>query len=221
MLSEVHSLIFKHPVWQGWSNPSLTLLLSCCVLQVAFDPLDGSSIFSANFAVGSIFGIWPGSTPLGQTGRHQAAAAYSIYGPRTLLVVAVPTAAAAAGGSCSALNGQQQQEGQPLQQPSCSGQQQQQHPSQQFDVLEFALSEGKGWKLRQVFNKLGNVKNIAPANIKAAKDNAVYEQLVLTWINKGCKLRYSGGMVPDVHHLIQKVGRKAGLSGCSCCLSAL
>jgi fructose-1,6-bisphosphatase len=178
-------------------------------LQVAFDPLDGSSIFSANFAVGSIFGIWPGSTPLGQTGRDQAAAAYSIYGPRTLLVIAVPTSsAAAAGGSCSAANGQQQQQQQDQQpqqqqQQSCSGQQQ--HPSQQFDVLEFALSEGKGWKLRHVYSKLGNVKNIAPANIKAAKDNAVYEKLVLQWISKGCKLRYSGGMVPDVHHLIQKV----------------
>jgi fructose-1,6-bisphosphatase len=184
-------------------------------LQVAFDPLDGSSIFSANFAVGSIFGIWPGSSPLGQTGRDQAAAAYSIYGPRTLLVVAVPTASAAGGGSCSAANGQQQQgqdQQDQQQEQSCSRQQQQQHPSQQFDVLEFALSEGKGWKLRQVFSKLGNVKNIAPANIKAAKDNAVYEKLVLQWISKGCKLRYSGGMVPDVHHLIQKV-RVQGVLG--------
>jgi len=58
---------------------------------VAFDPLDGSSIFKSNFAVGTILGIWKGSTPIGQTGRDQAAAAYAIYGPKTLLVIARPT----------------------------------------------------------------------------------------------------------------------------------
>lgn len=125
-------------------------------LQVAFDPLDGSSIFSANFAVGSIFGIWQGSSPLGQTGRDQVAAAYSIYGPRTLLVVAIPAAGAA--GSCAAQPGQQQQQPQQQEQPQQqqqelqpAGLRQQQQPSQLFDVLEFALcSEGKRWKLRQV-----------------------------------------------------------------------
>lgn len=148
------------------------------------------------------------------------AAAYSIYGPRTLLVVAVPAQSAAAAAaragaaqtsshSC-ALNGQQQPQG-PESECVVQGQpepqlQQQQDVAQRFDVLEFALSEGKGWKLRQVHSKLANCKNIAPANIKAAKDNAVYEQLLLKWISNGCKLRYSGGMVPDIHHILAKVG---------------
>ena len=162
--------------------------------------------------MGSIFGIWKGSSPVGQTGRDQVAAAYSIYGPRTLLVVAVPTQAAADAAGSSTCNGQHvDDQNQQQQCASTSGQdqqqqQQQQQPSQLFDVLEFALSEGKGWKLRQVYSKLGNSKNIAPANIKAAKDNAVYEQLVLQWISNGCKLRYSGGMVPDIHHIMAKVG---------------
>jgi sedoheptulose-bisphosphatase len=56
---------------------------------VAFDPLDGSSIIGANFAVGSIFGIWPGSV-VGSTGRAQKAAAYAVYGPQTLLVWSRP-----------------------------------------------------------------------------------------------------------------------------------
>jgi hypothetical protein len=59
---------------------------------VAFDPLDGSSIVGANFSVGSIFGIWPGTGLVGRTGRQQAAAAYAVYGPRTLLVWARPEA---------------------------------------------------------------------------------------------------------------------------------
>ena len=63
--------------------------------QVAFDPLDGSSIVGANFAVGAIFGIWPGRRLLGVTSRQQAAAAYAVYGPRTTLVLASP------GNTCS------------------------------------------------------------------------------------------------------------------------
>lgn len=43
----------------------------------------------ANFAVGSIFGVWPG-TLIGSTGRDQVAAAYAVYGPQTVLVWARP-----------------------------------------------------------------------------------------------------------------------------------
>ena len=60
------------------------------LLQVAFDPVDGSSVLPANFAVGSIFGIWPGGELLGRTGRQQAAACYAVYGPRTVLVLSRP-----------------------------------------------------------------------------------------------------------------------------------
>lgn len=56
---------------------------------MAFDPLDGSSILGANFAVGSIFGIWPGSTLVAQKAGDQVAAAYAIYGPKTILVIAL------------------------------------------------------------------------------------------------------------------------------------
>lgn len=181
-------------------------------LQVAFDPLDGSSIFDANFAVGTIFGVWPGSTPLGQTGRDQVAAAYSVYGPRTLLILAVPApssssssnsaAAAAAPVSCSSNDPEQQQ------QQQCSQiqkEQQQRSPSEAFDVLEFVLND-KQWQLRKVYSKLGDKKNVAPANIKAAAGNEKYQQLLHSWITHGYKLRYSGGMVPDVHHMLVKVG---------------
>lgn len=56
---------------------------------VAFDPLDGSSLVDVNLAVGTIFGVWPGAALLGQTGRGLAAAGYAVYGPRTLLVLAL------------------------------------------------------------------------------------------------------------------------------------
>lgn len=186
-------------------------------VQVAFDPLDGSSIFGANFAVGSIFGVWPGDTPIGQTGRDQAAAAYSVYGPRTLLVVALPVGGdvAPAGAGGAGAREQQQQE------CSSSGQAaaaQRPPPSEVFDVLEFVLQEGSGWQLRSVHVKLGSANNVAPANIRAAAGNAAYAQLLQAWISSGCKLRYSGGMVPDVHHALAKVRACVAGGAAACCV---
>lgn len=54
------------------------------------DPLDGSSIIDANFSVGSIYGIWPGDKLVGRTGREQVASAVALYGPRTVLCIALP-----------------------------------------------------------------------------------------------------------------------------------
>lgn len=55
---------------------------------MAFDPLDGSSIIDTNFAVGTIFGVWPGSRLVGVSGRDLAAAGMAVYGPRTTMTVA-------------------------------------------------------------------------------------------------------------------------------------
>lgn len=63
---------------------------SCAHPQVAWDPLDGSSILAAGWAVGAIFGVWPGGQLLGRRGEEQAAAAYAVFGPRTILIVARP-----------------------------------------------------------------------------------------------------------------------------------
>jgi len=53
---------------------------------VVFDPLDGSSLVDANFAIGTIIGIYKGNGVIGKTPREQVAAMYVLYGPRTLLV---------------------------------------------------------------------------------------------------------------------------------------
>eukprot|EP00871_Galdieria_phlegrea_P003593 jgi/Galph1/4234/GphlegSOOS_G2886.1 len=57
--------------------------------SVAFDPLDGSSIIDTNFAVGTIFGIWPGDRLIGVKGRDLAAAGLVVYGPRTTISLAL------------------------------------------------------------------------------------------------------------------------------------
>ena len=54
--------------------------------SVVYDPLDGSSLVEANFAIGSIFGIYQGKEILGRRPKEQIAALYVLYGPRTVLV---------------------------------------------------------------------------------------------------------------------------------------
>ncbi|ORC87272.1 putative sedoheptulose-1,7-bisphosphatase [Trypanosoma theileri] len=55
---------------------------------VSYDPLDGSSIITTNFSVGSIFAVWPGRTPIGLQVQDMVASVVSLYGPRTMLFVA-------------------------------------------------------------------------------------------------------------------------------------
>jgi sedoheptulose-bisphosphatase len=57
--------------------------------SVAFDPLDGSSIIDANFAVGTILGIWPGRGLLGRTGDEQIASLMCQYGPKVTMALAL------------------------------------------------------------------------------------------------------------------------------------
>ena len=61
-------------------------LSSTAPYSVVYDPLDGSSLVDTNLAIGSIFGIYQGSTLIGATPRKQVAAVYTLYGPRTILV---------------------------------------------------------------------------------------------------------------------------------------
>jgi sedoheptulose-bisphosphatase len=57
--------------------------------SVAFDPLDGSSIIDTNFAVGTIFGVWPGDRLVGINGRQLVGAGMAVYGPRTTMTIAM------------------------------------------------------------------------------------------------------------------------------------
>ncbi|EFJ46302.1 hypothetical protein VOLCADRAFT_62795, partial [Volvox carteri f. nagariensis] len=143
---------------------------------VVFDPLDGSSIMGANFAVGTIFGIWPGASPVGRAGRQQAAAAYAVYGPQTILVWAKPRT----GASSANIHGT-------------------------HEVHEFLLQGDGTWRLQRAGVAIGSVsRTFAPANLRAAGSNEEYAALVRRWIDAAFTLRYTGGMVPDVHHILAK-----------------
>lgn len=69
---------------------------------------------------------------------------------------------------------------------------------------EFTLSKGE-WILSKHKLSVGEAKYFAPANIRCAGENHLYRQLILEWMDARYTLRYSGGMVPDVHHILTKV----------------
>lgn len=147
--------------------------------SVGFDPLDGSSIIDANFSVGSIFGIWPGKGLLGRTGREQAASAVSVYGPRTTLILALPSKTRSGGDSTVG------------------------------DItFEVTLVKDRSlWELSRAEVVLAPSKKVfAPGNLRATNDNPKYDALVKHWIQDRYTLRYTGGMVPDVYHMFAKSG---------------
>jgi len=141
--------------------------------SLGFDPLDGSSIIDANFSVGSIFGIWPGNTLVGRTGREQVASAVSLYGPRTLMMIALP------GSDDNERNGK---------------------------VLEVTLVRNRTrWEVsRDDVTIEPEGKIFAPGNLRAVNDNPRYDAMVKYWVSERYQLRYSGGMVPDVYHILAK-----------------
>ena len=83
-------------------------------------------------------------------------------------------------------------------------------------VLIYSLGGGNGVH-QFVLNSIGefvldreylgagdDAKVYAPGNIAAASENGAYKMLLDQWIARKMTLRYSGGMVPDIHHIFAK-----------------
>jgi sedoheptulose-bisphosphatase len=139
--------------------------------SVAFDPLDGSSIVDANFAVGSIIGIYPGRGFLGRTGREQVASIIAQYGPRITIVLALNSAVTV---------------------------------DEKPVAMELCFSP-EGWFLTLPKIVISpTCKTFAPGNLRATSDNPAYKSLVDYWIAQKYTVRYSGGLVPDVYHILVK-----------------
>lgn len=48
------------------------------------------------------------------------------------------------------------------------------------------------------------IKTYAPGNLRAVTDTPNYRTMMNMWLDEGHTLRYSGGMVPDIHHMLIK-----------------
>lgn len=134
--------------------------------MVAYDPLDGSSLVSANLAIGSIFGVWEDPEVMGRaTGEGMQAACFAVYGPRITLVISIKDKGT--------------------------------HEFELNDVGEFILTKAD-------IKVAPETKYFAPGNLRACAEDPKYSAVMQDWLAKQRKLRYSGGMVPDLNHILCK-----------------
>ena len=133
--------------------------------------MDGSSIIDANFAVGTIVGIWPGNGLKNRTGREQYAALVAQYGPRITVALAINENATV---------------------------------SNEKMCVELTMLPDR-WSISKPNLQIKpKAKTFAPGNLRATADNPSYQALVSYWIENKYTLRYSGGLVPDVYHILIK-----------------
>jgi len=137
---------------------------------VCFDPLDGSSIVDANFAVGSIFGIWPKTDLIGESCRKMVGACLGVYGTKTVALVY-------------------------------------NQDKDEVDELTYRRVDGEyKWTVTEENIKIceKDAKTFAPGNLSVIGQLPGYKHAVDWFIAQGKKLRYSGGMAPDVYHIFHK-----------------
>ena len=63
---------------------------------------------------------------------------------------------------------------------------------------------GPAWALSRNSIRIGEKRVFAPANLRAAAENEPYRALVDAMVGERYTLRYSGGLVPDIHHILAK-----------------
>jgi fructose-1,6-bisphosphatase I len=72
-------------------------------------------------------------------------------------------------------------------------------------VNQFYLNEvGEFVLKKENMTMRDEVHTYAPGNLRAVVDTPAYYQMMDLWLREGLTLRYSGGMVPDIHHMIVK-----------------
>lgn len=174
---ETDEIIFKNlkesgVVYNACSEENINPQVLCedGKFTVCFDPLDGSSIVDANFAVGSIFGIWNKTDLIGESCRNMISACLGVYGTKTVALVY-------------------------------------NQDKDEVDELTYRRVDGEykwiitdeGIKIREK-----DAKTFAPGNLAVTKELPGYKHAVDHFIASGKKLRYSGGMAPDVYHIFHK-----------------
>ncbi|ROW18000.1 hypothetical protein VPNG_00238 [Cytospora leucostoma] len=144
---------------------------------IGFDPLDGSSIITPNWTVGTILGVWDGPTAVGKhAAEQQVASVLGLYGPRTTAIIAVRLPGAG-------------------NKPACFEVGLGDDGSRDAEVLRTAV---------RLADAPYKTRYFAPANLRAAEQDQRYMALVARYIREGYTLRYSGGLVPDVYHALIK-----------------
>jgi fructose-1,6-bisphosphatase I len=72
-------------------------------------------------------------------------------------------------------------------------------------VHEFTLNDvGEFTLTRENMTIADTTKHFAPGNLRAAHSDEKYKGVMESWMNDEYTLRYSGGMTPDVNHMLMK-----------------
>jgi sedoheptulose-bisphosphatase len=164
----------ERPAWEGQFESNPAAVTSE-QYTVAFDPLDGSSIIAANWTVGTIIGVWDGRSALHQLpAEKMVASVLGVYGSRTTVIVALRV---------------------PGIKPAC---------------FELGLTNDDFGNILLVRPEVRladppfKTRYFAPANLRAAAENPKYLDLITHYVQKKYTLRYSGGLVPDIAHMLVK-----------------
>ncbi len=125
---------------------------------IAYDPLDGSSLFDVNLSVGSIFGIYEGDFG----SQNMVAACYVVYGPRVEMVFA--------------------------------------HNKTKL----YLLQAGEFEFVKEI--RLGEKGKLMAPGGTQQNWPTYHKAMIDGFFADGYRLRYSGGMVPDLHQILLKGG---------------
>ncbi|KAI8894077.1 fructose-1,6-bisphosphatase class 1/Sedoheputulose-1,7-bisphosphatase [Globomyces pollinis-pini] len=60
------------------------------------------------------------------------------------------------------------------------------------------------WELTKTLRISEDAKTFAPGNLRATNENVNYQKLINHYIASNYALRYTGGMVPDIYHILIK-----------------
>lgn len=71
-------------------------------------------------------------------------------------------------------------------------------------VHQYILTDGGFMLHKEALTLAEEGKYFAPGNLRACLKNPAYKQLVDYWLEHQYTLRYSGGMVPDINHILLK-----------------
>ncbi len=71
-------------------------------------------------------------------------------------------------------------------------------------ALKSTTAKSSGWYISHHQIQIRDGKTFAPANLRCAADFQPYNQLVQYYLKNKYTLRYSGGMVPDIYHILMK-----------------
>jgi len=72
-------------------------------------------------------------------------------------------------------------------------------------VHEYRLNQDNEYELEYQNIKIKDTaKNFAPGNLRACNDNKDYKNKIIDFMDNEYTLRYSGGMVPDINHILIK-----------------